>query len=109
VNTQGIEQNYEENKSKLRLYVRRVLISDEFESLMPKYLSFIKGIVDSDDIPLNVNRETLHNLKVLKVISKKLVRKTIEMLKDFSDKSQKLTDKDDDWEEEEDEEEESVE
>lgn len=68
----------------LKLYVRKVLISDKFKSLLPDYLSFIKGVVDSDDLPLNVNRETLQESKIIKVISKKLTRKTIEMIRVFS-------------------------
>ncbi|EED92477.1 heat shock protein Hsp90 [Thalassiosira pseudonana CCMP1335] len=63
----------------LRLYVRKVLISDEFD-LMPRYLGFIKGVVDSDDLPLNVNRETLQESKIIKIIKKKLVRKTIDLI-----------------------------
>jgi len=67
----------------LRLYVRKVLISDEFD-LMPRYLSFIRGVVDSDDLPLNVNRETLQESKIIKIIQKKLVRKAIEMIRKLS-------------------------
>merc|ERR1719232_2392255 len=53
--------------------------------MMPKYLSFVKGVVDSDDLPLNVSRETLQQHKLLKVIKKKLVRKTLDMIKKISD------------------------
>ena len=70
-------------KSGVRLYVHKVLISDSFE-LMPRYLSFIKGVVDSDDLPLNVNRETLQESKIIKIIQKKLVRKALDMIKAFS-------------------------
>jgi len=69
----------------LRLYVRKVLISDEFD-LMPRYLSFIKGVIDSDDLPLNVNRETLQESKIIKIIKKKVVRKAIEMIRKMSQK-----------------------
>ena len=53
--------------------------------MMPNYLSFVKGVVDSDDLPLNVSRETLQQHKLLKVIKKKLVRKTLDMIKKISD------------------------
>lgn len=72
-------------KKGLRLYVRKVLISDEFD-LMPRYLGFIKGVVDSDDLPLNVNRETLQESKIIKIIKKKLVRKAIELIRNLANK-----------------------
>jgi len=61
------------------------MITDEFEDLMPRYLNFIRGVVDSDDLPLNVSREQLQQHKILKVIGKKLVRKILEMLTQLSD------------------------
>lgn len=70
-------------KSSMKLYVRKVLISDDFE-LLPKYMSFVTGVVDSDDLPLNVNRETLQESKIITIIRKKVTRKVIDMISKFA-------------------------
>mmetsp|Transcript_29393 Transcript_29393/g.57673 ORF Transcript_29393/g.57673 Transcript_29393/m.57673 type:complete len:776 (+) Transcript_29393:58-2385(+) len=88
------DQFYEKSTS-LKLFVRRVLIADEFDDLLPKYLNFIKGVVDSDDLPLNVSRETLAQSRVLKVMSKKITRKVLEMLRKIANKSKKKNSEDD--------------
>lgn len=75
---------YSNRKPGVRLYVKRVLIQDDFEDLLPKYLNFIRGVVDSDDLPLNVSRETLQQHRLLKIMGKKLVRKVLEMLRKLS-------------------------
>ncbi|CAL8462785.1 g2318 [Coccomyxa elongata] len=77
--------DYYGHKPSLKLYVRRVFISDDFEELIPRYLSFLKGIVDSDTLPLSVSRETLQAHSSLKVIKKKIVRKVLDTLKRLSD------------------------
>merc|ERR1711935_136178 len=74
-------------------------ITDEFDELLPKYLGFIKGVVDSDSLPLNVSREMLQQNKVLKVIGKKMTRKALAMIKALADEDKK---DDDDEDEEED-------
>jgi len=60
----GMYDQYYNTRSTLKLYVRRVLVADEFEDIIPRYLNFIKGLVDSNDLPLNVNREDLQKIKL---------------------------------------------
>uniref|UniRef100_A0AAQ4Q084 Endoplasmin n=1 Tax=Gasterosteus aculeatus aculeatus TaxID=481459 RepID=A0AAQ4Q084_GASAC len=77
---------FDEYGSKKNDYIKvRVFITDDFNDMMPKYLNFVKGVVDSDDLPLNVSRETLQQHKLLKVIRKKLVRKSLDMIKKIAE------------------------
>merc|ERR1719335_1450157 len=98
--------NVESWSSEIKLYVRRVLVADSFDSLLPRYLMWVKGVVDSDDLPLNVNREQLQQSKILKVISKKLTRKVLEMLKKLSKGKNEMDEDEDEGEEKEEDEEE---
>merc|ERR1712039_670567 len=93
--------NYHTKKSEVKLFVRRVLVAEKFDDLLPRYLNFVRGVVDSDDLPLNVSREQLQQNKIMKVISKKLVRKVLELMKKLA----KEEESGDDDEEEKDEEE----
>ncbi|KAI4373327.1 hypothetical protein MLD38_011462 [Melastoma candidum] len=74
----------------IRLYVKRVFISDDFDGeLFPRYLSFVKGVVDSNDLPLNVSREILQESRVVRIMRKRLVRKTFDMIQELSESENK--------------------
>ncbi|KAM7270751.1 hypothetical protein ACFE04_029965 [Oxalis oulophora] len=74
----------------IRLYVKRVFISDDFDGeLFPRYLSFVKGIVDSNDLPLNVSREILQESRIVRIMRKRLVRKTFDMIQDLAESENK--------------------
>jgi heat shock protein beta len=87
---QGIfDPSGDEQGRGIKLYVKRVFITDNFKDLLPKYLQFIKGVVDSDDLPLNVSREMLQESKLLQAIKKKIIRKAIAMFQELAEEEDK--------------------
>lgn len=87
------DKYYEASTKGVKLYVRRVFISDEFQDLLPRWLSFLRGLVDSDTLPLNVSREMLQAHSSLKTIKKKLVRKVLDLIKKMADNEVKCKEK----------------
>jgi heat shock protein beta len=75
---------FDEDARNIRLYVKRVFINDKFEDIVPRWLKFVRGVVDSQDLPLNVSREILQKSKVLNIINKRLVRKSLDMIQSIA-------------------------
>lgn len=86
----GFLQKMEKAEQSIKLFVRRVFITDELEDFMPRYLGFLSGLVDSDDLPLNVSRETLQHSVMLRLIKKKVIGKSLDMIKQLQKDEKKV-------------------
>jgi heat shock protein 90kDa beta len=93
-----LSQELQMKKNQMRLYVRKIFISDEIDGILPRYLNFLRGIVDSDDLSLNVSREFLQQSRLIKLLKKKLVRKALDLMRDLAREEEKEEEKEEEEE-----------
>jgi molecular chaperone HtpG len=86
------DQTAEKKQKNIKLYVRRVFVLDTSELIIPNWLSFVRGIIDSEDLPLNISRESLQQNRILRVIKKTLIKKSIEMMQELTEDNTAYTD-----------------